>query len=189
MKVLSFDRNAGACMSVPPQITVIPDSAIVPGSNPIFLADFSIDWAGQLCIAYRVSRLGKSISEKFAPRYYDAVTLCLRAHAVDMESMLVRDKLAAGICGAFDSCLAVGNWHPLPADKGQLNISSTSWSGEVEQSAVGECAALSLVSRYLTLKTGDIIMPCRLGPLMPLHRDTVFEASLNGIPLLRVKIK
>ena len=58
-----------------------PDSALVLQGRPLFMPEEGEGWQAQICLAVKISRLGKNISEKFAPRYYDAVSYThLRAH-------------------------------------------------------------------------------------------------------------
>ena len=49
-----------------------PDSALLLPGRPLFYPDFGGDWHACLFLAIRINRLGKSVSEKFAPRYYDS---------------------------------------------------------------------------------------------------------------------
>ena len=55
-----------------------PDSALLLPGRPMFYPDFTGDWQAQLYMAVHINRLGKSVSTKFAPRYYDGASVAVR---------------------------------------------------------------------------------------------------------------
>lgn len=194
MKIMSFRRPAGGAVIIPPSFTLIPDSAVVAGNTPMFLADFSHQWAGEVSLAFRVGRLGKNIARKFAPRYIDGVTLALRAVALDLDAELQQQGAATGLCGAFDNGIALGRWLPVGPDQplsadGIYKVSFEGLTADIADEAADIDTVLSLVSNYLTVKTGDIVMPCRVGERFPLRPDTVVTATLGSEEVLRIKIK
>ena len=193
MKILTFDRCIGEVMKMPPSLTVIPDSALVQGSNPMFLADFSEEWVGEAYLAFRVSRLGKGIASKFASRYYDAVTVGLRAVAVNLSNELRLSQSAMGLTGAFDNALALGSWQPIADPAGDVppNITLSVFGTGVSAGwdSIGINEAIVNLGRFMTVKTGDVVMPCRLNVAQPLRPNTIINAVLNGTEVLRLKIK
>ena len=58
-----------------PVVFTKSDSALLKNHKPFFLPDWTerVDYEAQLVV--RISRLGKGIPERFAHRYYDAVTV------------------------------------------------------------------------------------------------------------------
>lgn len=188
MKILLLDRYPGHTVQMPVPLTLVPDSALVTGNNPMFLADFSSRWEGQLFLAFRIGRLGKNIAVKFAQRYYDAVTVGLRAVAVDLENDLKSYAQGGGLAGAFDSGVALGEWQPVPPE-GSYDIKAAGLEAVLYSHAVAIDAVVSAVSRYMTLKTGDVISAMHLGPRLPLTRDMIVSASIGEKKVLRIKIK
>lgn len=198
MKIIAFKRNLEEPVTLPPVIDVIPDSAITVPNRPLFLPDFSEEWTGVVCPAFRISRLGKEIGRKFASRYYDAVTLALRIYPVDF--------IGSGIESVFDSCVTLGEWLPLGGDKqgsddnpgdsirvpsvgtDKIVVEYDGLTLALSHSQLDIDGAVESISHYSTLKTGDIIMPCVLPVTFPLKADTPFRATLNSHPFT-VKVK
>ena len=162
--------------------TVIADSAIVRVGMPLFLPDFATDWCGEFEPAVVISRLGKSIPARFAPRYYNRI------------GVMGRLMPPGGYCGgalaaSFDGALCAG-----PTVEAGEGVEWTVSIDGREELTLGRDNLLidetiALVSRYMMLKTGDMIVPCRTGlRIAPRVGDTV-AASLNGHELLRLKIR
>ena len=93
-----------------PVIFTKADSALLKDHKPFFIPDWSeqVDYETELVI--RICRLGKSIPERFAHRYYDAVTVGIDFTARDLQ----REARAKGqpweICKGFDGSAAIGEW-------------------------------------------------------------------------------
>mgnify|MGYP000582726998 CR=1 FL=1 len=84
MKIIAIGMNyslhchelhAGEALPQEPVIFMKPDSALLKDSKPFFIPDFceQVDYETEMVV--RICRLGKNISERFAHRYYDAVTV------------------------------------------------------------------------------------------------------------------
>ena len=83
-----LQKTASADSSRDPIIFTKADSALLKDHKPFFLPDFmgQIDYETELVV--RICRLGKSIPEQFAHRYYDAVTVGIDFTARDMQREL-----------------------------------------------------------------------------------------------------
>ncbi len=158
-----------------PVIFTKADSALLKDGKPFFVPDFMgrIDYETELVV--RVCRLGKGIAERFAHRYYDAVTVGIDFTARDMQQRLRADGLPWDVCKGFDGSAVVGEW----VEKDLLrDIRTLTFRGEVNGHVVQQaCAAdmifgidrlVSYISTFFTLKTGDIIFtgtPAGVGPV------------------------
>ena len=158
-----------------PVIFTKADSALLKDGKPFFVPDFMgrIDYETELVV--RVCRLGKGIAERFANRYYDAVTVGIDFTARDMQQRLRADGLPWDVCKGFDGSAVVGEW----VEKDLLrDIRTLTFRGEVNGHVVQQaCAAdmifgidrlVSYISTFFTLKTGDIIFtgtPAGVGPV------------------------
>ena len=71
-----------------PVVFTKADSALLKDRKPFFVPDFMgrIDYETELVV--RISRLGKGISQRFAHRYYDAVTVGIDFTARDLQQKL-----------------------------------------------------------------------------------------------------
>lgn len=136
-------------------ITVIADSAIGRDVQPLFLPPGQ--WQGRLAWAVRIGRLGKSVAPKFAMRYVDAM-----APALLTEPAGERRAWAA----IADSALIPGAWVPIEdcAASAEASIQLPDRPSDDDI-----CRAVADITRYATIKTGDIIVfslgaPCPLQP-------------------------
>lgn len=186
MKYLEIRRIAGNAL---PSLTLATDSSIAVNGKPVFLPDFSSRWELRLYPAYRISRLGKTISERFAPRYYDAVTLAARLIPLDLVDRLrVQGESLSPLAMAFDGAIALGKWLPLPDDASDLQVSSSAGACKPIRSKIIN-SEIEYLSRGFILKNGDVIA-CG-DPLLvaPVNIDTGFEASIGDSVALSFNIK
>lgn len=160
MKILEVDRSlAPGAPSIigaaTPHVTLLTDSsAILPG-KPLFIPEFDTQWKLVVCPAIRISRLGKFISPKFARRYYDAISAVAR--------LIPLSGNITGACAqAFDSAIVLGNWLALTPDTPVPPVTITHLSEmqvTIDQQTMQIDRTISDLSKFFTLKTGDIIIP------------------------------
>jgi len=121
-----------------------------------------IDYEAELVV--RISRLGKSIPQRFAHRYYDAVTLGIDFTARELQRRLRSEGKPWEMCKAFDGSAAIGEW--IDVDKFR-DIQAIHFHLDINGKTVQEgCTSdmlykvdelVAYVSRWFTLKTGDLI--------------------------------
>ncbi len=156
-----------------PVIFTKADSALLKDKKPFFIPDDMgrIDYEGELVV--RICKLGKSIPERFAPRYYDAVTVGLDFTARDLQQEARRKGLPWTICKGFDGSAIIGDWLPVQGDIRKLHFRLDK-NGETVQTAVASemlfsvDQLISYLSRFFTLKTGDLLFtgtPAGVGPV------------------------
>ena len=189
MKAIAFNRDPGMPVRVPPAIDIIADSALVSAGRPMFLPDFSDTWAARFYVAYRISRLGKDIAPKFAPRYYDAFTIAVRLVPEAIERVMGGDFRSAGVLGVFDYCLGTGEWGSLPDFGKSVNITAGGMSLDIPGAEINPDAAISVVSGYSTLKTGDIVMPCMLPAQVSVKAGDDVSVTVDSRPCLDFRIR
>jgi 2-keto-4-pentenoate hydratase/2-oxohepta-3-ene-1,7-dioic acid hydratase in catechol pathway len=71
-----------------PVVFMKPDSSILKNNKPFFLPDFSSEIHYEVEVVVKISRLGKGILPKFAPRYYDEITAGIDITARDLQAKL-----------------------------------------------------------------------------------------------------
>lgn len=159
-----------------PEVPVIftkADSALLKDRKPFFIPDDMgrIDYEGELVV--RICKLGKSIPVRFAPRYYDAVTVGLDFTARDMQKEAREKGLPWTICKGFDGSAIIGDWIPVQGDIRKLHFHLDK-NGQTVQNAVASemlfsvDELISYLSRFFTLKTGDLLFtgtPAGVGPV------------------------
>ena len=122
MKIIAIGMNyslhchelhAGEALPQEPVIFMKPDSALLKDSKPFFIPDFceQVDYETEMVV--RICRLGKNISERFAHRYYDAVTVGIDFTARDLQRKFRAEGKPWELCKGFDSSAAIGDWEAL----------------------------------------------------------------------------
>ena len=93
-----------------PVIFTKADSALLKDHKPFFIPDWSEQVDYETEVVVRICRLGKSIPERFAHRYYDAVTVGIDFTARDWQRKARKDGHPWEICKGFDGSAVIGDW-------------------------------------------------------------------------------
>lgn len=128
-----------------------PDSTLVLQGRPLFMPEDGDGWQAEICVAVKISRLGKNIGRKFAPRYYDGVTCAMRLVLPSAPEM-------APVIAGMDSSIAHGEWIDPSAVAAPFAVSVGELTLKLEPQTPLIDDAISSVSRYTTLKMGDMIL-------------------------------
>ena len=196
---LNYKRHAmemGRHFPDEPVVFMKPDSAILKNNKPFFLPDFSSEIHYETEVVVKISKLGKSIEPKFAPRYYDEVTVGIDITARDLQTKLSKARLPWEISKCFDGAAPVGKFIPASAfhDINNLNFRLEINGTVVQQSNTADMIfgineIISYVSRFFTLKTGDLIFTGTPAGVGPLRRNDHLVAYLEDSPLLDFMIR
>lgn len=174
-----------------PVIFLKPDSALLKDGKPFFIPDFSQEIHYEAEIVVRINRLGKNIPERFAHRYYDALTIGIDFTARDLQ----RKFRAAGnpweLSKGFDSSAVTGRFIPIErfADiqdlHFRLDINGQSvQQGHTAEMLFGVDEVVAFVSRYFTLKTGDLLYTGTPPGVGPVHINDHLQGYLEGEKVL-----
>lgn len=184
MKIIAIGMNyqlhchelhAGEALPQEPVIFMKPDSALLKDGKPFFIPDFSeqVDYETELVV--RINRLGKNIAERFAHRYYDAVTVGIDFTARDLQRTYRAEGKPWELCKGFDNSAAIGDWIPVERFKDiqQLNFHLDIDGKTVQRGYAGDMLfkidqIIAYVSRFCTLKIGDLLFtgtPVGVGPV------------------------
>lgn len=188
MKAILFDRNINDPIPNPVGLTLISDSAITIAGRPVFLPDFDSQWSAEFYLALKVCRLGKCISEKFAHRYYDRFTVAMRLVPVNVTAELRSQGLPTAIGDIFDNALTLGSWIETPDIAESFNITANEDSVSINNLKQIADEAIATVSRYTTLKTGDVIMIGRTTETIIVDRGQQITTNLDGKECFALKI-
>ncbi len=189
MKLLELQSTANPLQQ---PLLLATDSSISLGGRPVFLPEISRRWTMQISPAFRISRLGKTISERFACRYYDAITLAARLLPLDLIDSL--ENRHSPFATAFDGAVSLGEWIPK-ADLAEPETLKAA-VGQSEQELIlpagltaAADSAIALLSRSFILKNGDVIVSG--GPLLETEVavNTHAEISSGSRKILSFNIK
>ncbi|MDD2960511.1 MAG: fumarylacetoacetate hydrolase family protein [Muribaculaceae bacterium] len=195
MKVIGLTNN-GKIESVP-QVFLMADSTLLKDGKPFFYPDFTSSISYRSAFVIRICRLGKNISRKFAPRYYDAVTVGLTLKADDIEQDLKAKNQPTDLATSFDGAAILGNFINIEElHSGIENMKySISQNSEIVNSFSYDSLALRFdeiierISKYYTLKIGDIIYTGYNDFSGIISIDDKLEGSLDGTEILNLKIR
>lgn len=179
-----------------PVIFIKPDSAILKDHKPFFIPDDMgrIEYETELVV--RICRLGKTIPERFAHRYYDAVTVGIDFTARELQKKLKENGRPWELAKGFDGSAALGDW----IDKEKfLDIQRLHFHLDINGKTIQEgCTSdmlykvdeiISYISRYFTLKTGDILYTgCPTG-CGPVHINDHLEGYIEDRKVLDFNCK
>jgi len=180
-----------------PVIFTKADSALLSGGKPFFIPDFTERCEYETELVVRICRLGRSISSRFAHRYYDAVTVGIDFTARDLQQQLRAQGHPWELCKGFDGSAVVGRFIPL-ADLGRdvqdlhfhLDINGqTVQTGHTADMLHKVDELVSYISRFFTLKTGDLIYTGTPVGVGPVHIDDHLEGWLEGEMVLEFNVK
>jgi len=158
-----------------------PDSALLLPGRPLFYPDFGGTWAARLYVAVHINRLGKGMSEKFAPRYYDSLSIGLQIEPQNLPA------LPAGVLSGLDNSITHGEWL-TPAeilDTTVINIGAGNMDVTMPSGSIIN-RAISHIGTYTTLRMGDILLiplDTALLPISPRSRLTISTPSATVINL------
>ena len=147
-----------------PVVFLKPDTAILLKNQPFFIPDFSNDVHHEVEILVKITRVGKYIDKKFAHKYYDEIGLGIDFTARDLQEQLKAKGLPWEKAKAFDGAAVIGNWFPKSNFKNidDINFSLHKNNVEVQNGNTSHMMwkideIIEYVSKYFTLKIGDII--------------------------------
>lgn len=179
-----------------PTIFMKADSSLLKDGKPFFIPDFSSDVQYETEVVVRIGKLGKNIAERFAHRYYHEVTVGIDFTARDVQSRLRAQGLPWEISKAFDNSAALGTFVPLE-EIGEIDHipfhldinGKTVQTGHTGDMLFPVDRIIAYVSRFFTLKIGDLIYtgtPCGVGPV---HIDDHLEGYIGDRKLLDFHVK
>ncbi len=179
-----------------PVIFTKADSSLLKMGKPFFVPDFMgrIDYEAEVVV--RICRLGKSIPERFAHRYYDAVSVGIDFTARDVQQKLREQGQPWDLSKSFDGAAAIGEW--VPKEK-FLNVQALRFHLDINGQTVQQgCTSemlfsidhiVAYLSNYFTLKTGDIIFTGTPVGVGPVHIDDHLEGYIEERKVLEFNCK
>ena len=190
-----------------PVIFTKADSALLKPGRPFFVPEHlgRIDYEAEIVV--RICRLGKNIPERFAHRYYDAVTVGIDFTARDLQKKASEAGQPWTICKGFDGSAAIGEWIPkeklFGEDQGQdemlPGIQRLQFHLDINGKTVQEgCTSdmlyrvdeiIAYISQFFTLKTGDMLYTGTPAGVGPIHIGDHLEGWLEERKVLELNCR
>lgn len=173
--------------------SVVGDNALLRNNDDFYIPDFAGHLTAEPHLVLRVSKIGKSVGERFAGRYYEEVGVGIRFHAEDLENSLLDKGLSPAMASAFDGSAAIS---PLVSREGSVEDwclvfrknEEVLYSGRVEDLPLSPEQQIAAMSRYYMLKIGDFIY-CGGLPRFVVQPGDRLRFSLAGRELLDFGVK
>ena len=200
MKIICVGRNyadhAKELNSPLPTEAVIfmkPDTALLPSGKPFYLPDFSSDLHHELELILKINKEGKNIEEKFANKYYDEITVGIDFTARDIQNKLKDKGLPWELAKSFDGSAAVGKFIFIKG-MNEINFHLDINKKQVQKGATKDMIfsfdkIVSFISRYITLRKGDLVYTGTPAGVSRINVNDVLEGYIENEKLLEVKIK
>ncbi len=180
-----------------PIIFMKPDSSILKDGKPFFLPDFSKEVCFQTNLVVRICRLGKHISPRFAPRYYDAVTVGVDFTAGDICRKLSLEGNPWELSKVFDNSAVLGDFVSLDQTNNEvhkLDFCLMIDGVKVQYASTADMLfkvdeIIAYVSQYMTLKIGDLLFTGSPSGVGETSIGQHFEGYLSGNKVLDFNVR
>lgn len=141
-----------------------PDTALIKDNQPFYIPDFSNELHHEVEIVLKISKNGKYIDEKFALNYFEEIGIGIDFTARDIQAECKQKGLPWEKAKAFDGSAPIGkfinknNFKNLSAIEFHLDINQkTVQHGNTKDLIFSFAKIISYISKFVTLKTGDLI--------------------------------
>jgi 2-keto-4-pentenoate hydratase/2-oxohepta-3-ene-1,7-dioic acid hydratase in catechol pathway len=171
MKIFCIGRNYVAHAQelgneVPdePVIFMKPKSALLQTHTPFYYPEFTNELHYEAELVLRVSKNGKYIQERYASKYYDAVTVGIDFTARDIQQELKKKGLPWEKAKSWDNSAVIGKWINLAdiKNKKDINFKLLKNKETVQEGNSGNMifsfdSIIAYISNYFSVNIGDLI--------------------------------
>jgi acylpyruvate hydrolase len=203
MKIVAIGRNyadhiAELQNEVPdePVIFFKPDTAILRNNEPFYYPEYSQDIHHEVELILRISREGKNIDKKFAHKYYDAIGLGIDFTARDLQAKAKAKGLPWTLAKGFNGSAPISEFLPLEGFENLQDINfkldvngATRQQGNSKMMLNTFDDIIAYISRFITLKKGDIIFTGTPEGVGPVQIGDRLEGYVEDKKLLDFEIK
>lgn len=180
-----------------PVVFLKPDTAILLKKHPFFIPEHSNEVHHEVEVVVKINRLGKHIEPRFAHKYYDEIGLGIDFTARDIQAKCKEKGLPWEKAKAFDGSAAVSRFFKLSAlNKPITDIDfhldingSTVQKGNTKNMLFPVNEIIAHVSKYFTLKTGDLIFTGTPAGVGEVNRNDLLELYLEGKRIFYFNVK
>lgn len=180
-----------------PVLFMKPDTALLSNDKfQFFIPDFSSDIHYETELVVKIDKMGKNISERFAHRYYNEITLGIDFTARDIQAELKKKSLPWEISKAFDNSAFVGTF--VPKEKFGKAINDLDFQLKKNQQVVQSANTSEMIhsvdkiiayaSRFFTLKTGDLLFTGTPAGIGKVEIGDLLQGTLEDSELFNLQI-
>jgi 2-keto-4-pentenoate hydratase/2-oxohepta-3-ene-1,7-dioic acid hydratase in catechol pathway len=180
-----------------PVIFTKPDTALLKNNSPFYLPSFSNDIHHEVELVLRICKEGKNIEEKFAAKYFDAIGIGIDFTARDLQQKAKEKGLPWDIAKGFNSSAPISDKFIPVADFKNLKDINFSLQIDGTLKQMGNTSLMlfpfeiiiSYLSKFFTLRTGDLIYTGTPKGVGPVKIGNVLSAYVEDEKLLEFEVK
>jgi len=199
MKIICIGRNyvghakeLNNPVPTKPMFFVKPDTSLLR-THVFYIPPFSNNIHYELELVVKIKKVGKSISKRFAPNYYDEISLGLDLTARDLQKECKEKRMPWEIAKGFDSSAPIGKWYQKKDLKSLdfylLKNGEKVQEGNPSQMVFDVDSIIEYVSKFMTLKKGDLIFTGTPSGVGKMEVNDVFEAYLDGKKTIDLRVR
>jgi 2-keto-4-pentenoate hydratase/2-oxohepta-3-ene-1,7-dioic acid hydratase in catechol pathway len=202
MKIICIGRNYAEhakelnnAVPTEPVFFLKPDTAVLKNGSTFYLPDFSNDIHHELELVVKISKAGKYIEPEFAYKYFDEIGLGIDFTARDIQQKCKEKGLPWEKAKAFDGSAPLGEFISKSElnDLGNIDFElmvngSSRQKGNSQDMIFNIPQIISYVSKFITLKTGDLIYTGTPSGVAAVKEGDILQGYLNGRKLLEIKV-
>ena len=203
MKIICIGRNYADHITelknerpLEPTVFLKPDTSILLKKQAFFIPEFSNEVQHEVELLVKITKVGKHIDKKFAHKYYDEIGLGIDFTARDLQQELKQKGLPWEKAKAFDGAAVIGKFVPKSRFEALDNISfSLKKNGQIVQQGNSSHMLwqfdelIEYVSKYFTLKIGDVIFTGTPAGVAKVNPDDVVAGFISDEEFFKIKIK
>ncbi len=201
MKIICIGRNYAehakemkAELPSEPVFFMKPETALLKETD-FYLPDFTNDLHHEIELVLKICKAGQHIEEQFAHKYYDQIGLGIDFTARDIQTECKLKGLPWEKAKSFDNSAPIGKFENKT--KFILNNIIFSLTINGDQKQLGNTSDLifsfdqiiSFVSKFVSLKVGDLIYTGTPSGVGPVKIGDKLEGFINGVSYLTLYIK
>lgn len=179
-----------------PVVFMKPDTAVLQKQYPFIIPDFSDEVHYEVEVIVKINKVGKYIDAKFAHKYYDEISVGIDFTARDVQDALKAKGLPWEKAKAFDGSAVVGDFVPKTdyASVDDINFELHKNGNVVQQGNTSHMIwkineLIAEVSKYVTLRTGDVLYTGTPEGVGKVAEGDVLEGYLEGKKLFKIQVK
>ena len=169
MKIFCIGRNyvehakeLGNAVPDEPVIFIKPKTALIQGSTPFYYPQFSNELHYEAELVLHICKNGKYITERYASKYYNNITVGIDFTARDIQKHLKEKGLPWEKAKAWDGSACIGKWKDINTVKKPINFSLNLNGTQVQKATSADMIfsfdkIVAHISEYFSLNIGDLI--------------------------------
>jgi acylpyruvate hydrolase len=178
-----------------PLIFMKPPTALVRNGRDVYYPEFTKNMHYEAEIVLKVCKNGRHVEEKFAHKYFDAISIGIDLTARDVQSECKAKGHPWEIAKAFDDSAPIGEFIELS----EVNLEAINFhltqnevtvqKGNTKDLIFPFATLISYISKFFRLQKGDLIFTGTPAGVGPTKIGDKFEGFIEGKKLLECYVK